>query len=107
MLTKWWEQYGRQTAQGRASVRTAIAGALDNGLEPNVLWQALVRLGDLSKPITGGTLQFALAELRKAATGSNVVHLPNGQAVTGTDAKVAGWAALAAKLAAEDSEDSA
>lgn len=107
MLTKWWEQYGRQTAQGRASVRRSIADALDNGLDPSLLWQALVRLGDLSKPITGGTLQFALAEIRKGTATSNVVHLPNGQTLAGTDAKVAGWAALAAKLAAEDSEDSA
>lgn len=107
MIVKWWEQYGRQTAQGKSSVRRAIADALENGLEPSVLWQALVRLGDLSKPITGGTLQFALAEIRKGATNSNVIQLPNGQTLTGTDAKVAGWAALAAKLAAEDSEDSA
>lgn len=107
MFAKWWEQYGRQTAQGKASVRSAIAAALENGLEPSVLWQALVRLGDLSKPITGGTLQFALAEIRKGASNSNVIQLANGQTLTGTDAKVAGWAALAAKLAAEDSEDSA
>lgn len=107
MVAKWWEQYGRQTAQGKSSVRRAIADALENGLDPSVLWQALVRLGDVSKPITGGTLQFALAEIRKGATNSNVIQLPNGQTLTGTDAKVAGWAALAAKLAAEDSEDSA
>jgi hypothetical protein len=30
---------------------------------------------------------------------SNVVHLPTGQTLTGTDAKVAGWAAIAAQLA--------
>ncbi|MGW6872859.1 hypothetical protein ACWGHA_11050 [Streptomyces xanthophaeus] len=107
MFVKWWEQYGRSTAQGQASVRRAIADALSNGLEPSALWQALVRLGELSKPITGGTLQFALAELRKSAFTSNVIQLPNGQTLTGTDAKVAGWAALAAQLAAEDSEDTA
>lgn len=37
---------------------------------------------------------------------SNVVHLTTGQQLTGTDATVAGWAALAAQFAAED-EDSA
>lgn len=38
---------------------------------------------------------------------SNVVQLPSGQTLTGTDAKVAGWMALSAKFAAEDSEDTA
>lgn len=37
----------------------------------------------------------------------NVIALPSGQTLTGTDAKVAGWGAIAAQFAAEDSEDSA
>lgn len=67
MFAKWWEQYGRTTAQGKATIRRAISDALRNGLEPNVLWQALERLGELSKPVTGGTLQFALSEIRQQA----------------------------------------
>lgn len=80
MFTKWWEQYSRTTAQAKNTIRRAISDALRNGLEPAVLWQALVRIGDLSKPVTGGTLQFALSEIRQqvalgAADGTNVVSL--------------------------------
>ncbi|GGT43563.1 helix-turn-helix domain-containing protein [Streptomyces purpureus] len=100
MLDKWWEQYGRTTAQAKSTIRRAIADALRNGLEPSVLWQALERLGELSKPVTGGTLQFALSELRKP---TNVIALPNGHPLTGTDAKVAGWLAIANQLAQGDS----
>ncbi|MFJ4852427.1 hypothetical protein [Streptomyces sp. NPDC088730] len=38
---------------------------------------------------------------RAARPGSNVVHLPTGRTLTGTDARVAGWAALTAELTAE------
>lgn len=105
MFAKWWEQYGRQTAQGKTSVRTAIAAALENGLAPDVLWQALVRLGDLSKPITGGTLQFALAEIRKAGTTANVVALHGGQTLTGPDAKIAAHSALTEQLRALENRE--
>lgn len=47
------------------------------------------------------------ASERQQRTGGNVIQLPSGQTLTGTDAKVAGWAAIAAQFAAEDSEDSA
>ncbi|WP_263165446.1 helix-turn-helix domain-containing protein [Streptomyces sp. SCSIO ZS0520] len=100
LTAKWWEQYGRNTAQGKSSVRRAIADALRNGLDPADLWSALCRLGDLSKPVTGGTLQFALSELRRPA--SNVIALPTGQQLTGTDARVAGHAALIAALEAKE-----
>ncbi|MET9957393.1 hypothetical protein ABZ135_38360 [Streptomyces sp. NPDC006339] len=78
MLTKWWEQYGHTTAQNKTTIRRAIADALTNGLAPATLWQALTRLGDLAKPVTGGTLQFALSELRQAAPGAEVVPLRAG-----------------------------
>jgi hypothetical protein len=39
------------------------------------------------------------ASERANRPGSNVVRLPSGQTLTGTDAKVAGWAAIAAQLA--------
>lgn len=78
MLAKWWEQYGHTTAQSRTTIRRAIADALTNGLAPATLWDALTRLGDLAKPITGGTLQFALSELRQAATGADIVPLRPG-----------------------------
>ncbi|MFF7096370.1 hypothetical protein ACFY9A_28845 [Streptomyces rubradiris] len=38
---------------------------------------------------------------RRPSTPSNVIALPNGQTLTGTDAKVAGWMAIAAQLRQE------
>lgn len=105
LLDKWWDQYGHTTAQGKHSIRRAITDALNNGIEPGELWNALDRIGALSKPITGGTLQFAFSELRSPARpGSNVVHLPTGRTLTGTDARVAGWAALTAELEAKEQQ---
>lgn len=77
MLTEWWTRYGHTTAQNKSTIRRAIADALGNGLAPATLWQALDRLGSLSKPITGGTLQFALSELRQPP-GADIVHLRPG-----------------------------
>lgn len=102
LTTKWWEQYGRTTAQNKRTIRRAIDEALTNGVDATELWMALDRLGDLSKPVTGGTLQFALSEIRKANQSSNVLQLPTGQTLTGTDARVAGWLALAS---GEDNRD--
>jgi hypothetical protein len=97
MFLKWWEQFGRTTAQSKRDIRRTIGQALDNGIEPTELWQAIVRLGEISKPISGGTLQFAFADLRKAQP-SNVIAIGSGQPLVGTDAKVAGWAAVAEQL---------
>ncbi|WP_326700236.1 helix-turn-helix domain-containing protein [Streptomyces sp. NBC_01754] len=41
---------------------------------------------------------------RAARPGSNVVHLPAGRTLTGTDARVAGWAALTAELEAKENQ---
>ncbi|MFI6033003.1 helix-turn-helix domain-containing protein [Streptomyces sp. NPDC051315] len=79
IFTKWWEQYGRGTAQGKRTIRRAIDEALGNGIEADELWQALERLGDLSKPVTGGTLQFALAEIRKPTSGGDVIPFRDRQ----------------------------
>ncbi|MCX4540469.1 hypothetical protein [Streptomyces sp. NBC_01565] len=79
MLTKWWEQYARTTAQSKTTIRRAIHDALTNGLDANILWQALERLGDLNKPITGGTLTFALSELRRATPSAEVIPLRGQQ----------------------------
>lgn len=79
MFNAWWTRYGRGTAQGKASVRRAIEDALGNGIEPRELWAALDRLGATSKPVTGGTLQFALADLRKTTpAGADVIPLAAG-----------------------------
>jgi hypothetical protein len=73
LFDEWWEQYGQRTAQAKHTIRRAIADALTNGIQPAELRSALARIGDLSKPVTGGTLQFALAELRKPAPGADVI----------------------------------
>lgn len=106
MLAAWWEKFGRHTAQSKKTARAAIAQALDNGLDSHELWAALLRLGDTSKPITGGTLQFALSDVRKSAAMSNVIHLPTGQTLVGGDARFAAHAALTAQLAAEEARES-
>ncbi|WP_318205345.1 helix-turn-helix domain-containing protein [Streptomyces sp. SCL15-4] len=95
LLAKWWEQYGHTTAQGKRTIQRAITDALSNGIDVAELWQALDRLGALSKPVTGGTLQFALAELRQPAPG-NVVALPGQPPLrrSTTDERVAQGLAL-------------
>jgi hypothetical protein len=96
MLTNWWGTYGRRTAQAKYTVRRAIADALRNGNDPDELWLALERLGDLSKPVTGGTLQFAFSEIRNPP--DNVHQLrPSTATVRYSEGQ-----ALAAKFRAEE-----
>ncbi|MEU3102956.1 mucin-2 [Streptomyces griseoflavus] len=103
LLARWWETYGRTTAQSRNNVGRAIADALANGLEVDTLWPALARLGDLSKPITGGTLQFALAELKRPAPGGEVIPFDRAAArPSTTDQRVAAGMDLAARLRAQE-----
>ncbi|MGW0920160.1 hypothetical protein ACWD3J_14220 [Streptomyces sp. NPDC002755] len=101
MTDAFLDRFARGNAYNKRHVRKVIADTLANGTDPNELWKAIERLGSLSKPISAGTLQFAFSELRKPP--SNVIALPSGQTLTGTDATVAGWAALATP----PSEDSA
>lgn len=110
MFNRWWDQFGRRTAQSKRNVRRAIADALDNGNDPDELWSALLRLGELSKPVTGGTLQFAFSEIRPrtalpASPSGNVVQLSTGLPLVGTDAKVAAHAALTAQLRAQEERE--
>jgi hypothetical protein len=98
MTDDWWEQYGRRTAQTKRTVRQAVADALVNGIDPDELWQALTRLGDLSKPITGGTLQFAFSEIRKPG---NVIALPTASRPSTTDARVQAALDLGRQMQAE------
>ncbi|MFD8234043.1 helix-turn-helix domain-containing protein [Streptomyces sp. NPDC059696] len=100
LFDEWWERYGQRTAQAKSTIRRAIADALTNGIDPTELRAALVRIGDLSKPVTGGTLQFALAELRKA-TGGDVIPFTSRQQAQQAD--VDGWFERAmARAAARD-----
>lgn len=70
---EWWGKYGRRVAQTKRTIRQAVADALTNGIAEDELRSALERLGETSKPVTGGTLQFALSDIRK----------PNLRAVSG------------------------
>ena len=49
--------------------------------------------------------QKAADRRQRATTPSNVIQLPSGQTLTGTDATVAGWHAVAAQLAAQNPEE--
>lgn len=101
MTDAFLERYRSGNAYSPRQVRKVIADTLANGTDSGELWKALERLGSLSKPVSAGTLQFAFSEIRQAQNASNVIALPNGQQLTGTDAKVAGWAAVAAQLRQE------
>ncbi|KWT61871.1 hypothetical protein ADL21_11355 [Streptomyces albus subsp. albus] len=95
MVSAWWQRYGHRSAQRSRSVLEAVENALHNGLDPGELWSALMRLGETSKPVTGGTLQFALAALRTPAVlAGSVVPLRDSTPLEGTDARVAAWMAL-------------
>jgi hypothetical protein len=110
LLDEWWDSYGRRTAQSKRTIRRAIDDALTNGIDPTELKAALVRLGELSKPVTGGTLQFALAETRRPTQGAFLVAL-DGQGHSTprrptTDQRVADAFALADRLEAEERNSS-
>ncbi|MET8826040.1 HNH endonuclease [Streptomyces sp. NPDC004610] len=103
MTDAFLDRFARGNSYKRRQVRSVIADTLANGTEPGELWRAVERLGDTSKPVTANTLQFAFSEIRRAAQAANVIQLPTGQALTGTDERVAGWAALATPPRSEDS----
>lgn len=96
MTDAFLDRYRTGNAYSPRQVRKVIADALANGTVPDELWKALERLGETSKPVTGGTLQFAFSEIRKPV--GNVIALPGQQPLTGTDAKVAGWLAIRDQL---------
>ncbi|MFJ5151423.1 helix-turn-helix domain-containing protein [Streptomyces sp. NPDC088353] len=107
IFDQWWEQYGHTTAQGKRTVQRAITEALSNGIDPRELQQALVRIGDLSKPVTGGTLQFALAEIRKSTPGADVIPLRDRQQQTTDDMFDRAMARAQARRAAREAQEGA
>lgn len=98
MTDAFLDRYARGNSYKRRQVRQVVADALANQTDSTELWRALEQLGETSKPVTANTLQFAFSKIRGNYQPSNVIALP-GQQLTGTDAKVAGWAAIAAQLA--------
>jgi hypothetical protein len=107
MADAFLDRFARGNSYKRRQVRTTIADALGNGTDPAELWRAVELLGESSSPVSANSLQFAFSKLRRAAQASNVLQLPTGQALSGTDATVNGWAAVAASFEPEDSHESA
>lgn len=103
MTDAFLERYARGNSYKRRQVRPTIADALANDTDPNELWRALEQLGETSKPVTANTLQFAFSKIRGAYQPGVVVDFPSGQQLTGTDATVAGWGAVADSFDTEDS----
>lgn len=95
MTESFFQRYARGNAYSKRQVRGVIADTLANGTNPDELWAALQRIGDTSKPVSAGTLQFAFADLRKA---NNVTPIRRST----TDDRVAAGLALAAKYEAEE-----
>lgn len=95
MAAAFMGRFARGNSYRLKPVRQVIADALTNGTHPDELWAALARIGELSKPITPGTLQFAFHELR---ANSNVTPIRRST----TDDRVAAGLALAAKYRAEE-----
>ncbi|WP_405508840.1 mucin-2 [Streptomyces cyaneofuscatus] len=95
LVDGWWATYGRGTAQSRKTVARAVEDALGNGLDASLLAAAMDRLGQTSKPVTGGTLQFALSEIRRPAAGAAVIPLNPNAPRLGKAAQAAAWMAAA------------
>jgi hypothetical protein len=79
-----------------------IKKLLDEGIDPDDVRAGLARW--MRKGSAPSAIPSFVNEAMNAAPqqpGSNVLHLPTGQPLTGTDAKVAGWMALAAQLRQE------
>ncbi|GFE27556.1 hypothetical protein Sliba_80090 [Streptomyces nigrescens] len=81
MTDAFLERYARGNAYNKRQVRKVIADTLTNGTDSSELWQALERLGSLSKPVSAGTLQFAFSELRQTQNPSNVIAQQAGNSV--------------------------
>jgi hypothetical protein len=101
MTDAFMERYRRGNSYRPRQVRQTVADALANGTDPDELWRALEQLGENSSPVSANSLQFAFSKIRNPAGASNVIQLPSGQQLTGTDAKVAGWMAISEQLRQE------
>lgn len=106
MTDSFMHSYRRGNSYRPRLVRQTIADALANDTDPDELWNALELLGKNSSPVSANSLQFAFSRLRKASQEATVVDFATGQTLTGTDATVAGWGAVADSFP-ETTEDSA
>lgn len=106
MTDAFMERYRHGNSYRPRTVRQTVADALGNGTDPTELWRALEQLGENSSPVSANSLQFAFSKIRRQQQVGTVIDIASGQPLTGTDATVAGWAAVAAQLA-EQQGDSA
>jgi len=95
MAAAFMDRFARGNSYRLKPVRQVIADTIANRTDPDELWEALIRIGESSKPVTPGTLQFAFHEIRKP---NNVTQLRPST----TDERVAAGLALAAKYRAEE-----
>ncbi|MEU1088901.1 HNH endonuclease [Streptomyces sp. NPDC005892] len=79
MTDAFLDRYRAGNTYSQRQVRRVITDTLANETNPDELWAALERLGATSKPVTSGTLQFAFAEIRKGATGADVLPFRDRQ----------------------------
>ncbi|WP_372344656.1 HNH endonuclease [Streptomyces sp. KL116D] len=107
MTDAFLERFAHGNSYRRRQVRTTIADALRNQTDPDELWRAIELLGENSSPVSANSLQFAFSKIRRNAANSNVLQLPTGQTLSGTDVTVAGWGAVADSFGPEDSHESA
>lgn len=103
LAAAFWDVHKTSMAQSFIIIRGIIRTTLANGLDRDDVARALDRLARECTPISGGTIQAALKQIKIArdqANGTNVVTLP-GQRPSTTDARVAAAHALGAELQAE------
>jgi hypothetical protein len=99
MTDAFLNRFARGNSYKHRQVRQVIADTLANHTDPDELWRALERLGDTSKPVSAGTLQFAFSDIRQP---SNVITLHSGQPrPSTTDARVQAALDLGRQMQAE------
>jgi hypothetical protein len=64
----WWEAHPEATAQKYIAGRTAIEQALANGMDHKLLHDLAVEVAHSRKPLSAGTIGFALSRRRDAET---------------------------------------
>lgn len=67
----FWERHKSNTAQTFIAVRSCIRTAITNGIPRDELAHALDQLVKDGKPISGGTITYALGNRRNSSTGGH------------------------------------
>ncbi|MCZ4509942.1 hypothetical protein O3Q52_17405 [Streptomyces sp. ActVer] len=97
MADAFMDRFRKGNSYRRYLVRQTITAALENDTDPDELWAAMVRLGELSKPVTINSLQFAFSEIRSQQADNVVQMRPSTATVRYSEGQ-----ALAAKFRAEE-----